>query len=107
MEITNFDYIAESKDNLYDRINKRVDLMISNGLIEETQNLLKKYGRITNLTDTIGYQEMTMYLDGKCTLDEAVECLKQNTRRYAKRQLTWFRKNPDIVWDVYPKTLKK
>lgn len=92
---------------LYDRINRRVDLMIENGLVEETKNLLEKHGRINNILYTIGYQEMTAYLDGVLTLDEAVDTLKQNTRRYAKRQLTWFRKNPEINWNIYPEVLKK
>ena len=95
------------RDQLYERINKRVDKMIENGLIEETENLLKQHGRIPNITDTIGYHEIVNYLDGELTLNEAVDKLKQNTRRYAKRQLTWFRKNPEIKWDVYPYTLKK
>ena len=95
------------REELYDRINKRVDLMMENGLVEETEKLLEKHGRINNILYTIGYQEMVSYLDGILTLDEAVDKLKQNTRRYAKRQLTWFRKNPDIKWNVYPEKLKK
>ncbi len=95
------------RDILYERINKRVDLMIEKGLIEETQNLLKKHGRIKNLICTIGYQEMTAYLDGAISLDEAKEKLKQNTRNYAKRQLTWFRKNEKIKWNYEPVKLKK
>lgn len=95
------------REELYDRINRRVDLMIENGLVEETEKLLEKHGRINNILYTIGYQEMVSYLDGILTLDEAVDKLKQNTRRYAKRQLTWFRKNPDIKWNVYPEKLKK
>ena len=95
------------REELYDRINRRVDLMIENGLVEETEKLLEEHGRINNILYTIGYQEMISYLDGILTLDEAVDKLKQNTRRYAKRQLTWFRKNPDIKWNVYPEKLKK
>lgn len=95
------------REELYDRINRRVDLMIENGLVEETEKLLEKHGRINNILYTIGYQEMVSYLDGILTLDVAVDKLKQNTRRYAKRQLTWFRKNPDIKWNVYPEKLKK
>lgn len=95
------------RDILYERINKRVDLMIEKGLIEETQNLLIKHGRIKNLICTIGYQEMTAYLDGAISLDEAKEKLKQNTRNYAKRQLTWFRKNEKIKWNYEPVKLKK
>ncbi len=95
------------REVLYSRINERVDMMIKNGLIEETEYLLNKHGRINNLLYTIGYQEMIAYLDGVLTLDDAVDKLKQNTRRYAKRQLTWFRKNPAIKWNFYPEKLKK
>ena len=95
------------REELYRRINLRVDKMIEDGLIEETKELLKKHGRINNILYTIGYQEMTAYLDGVLTLDDAVDKLKQNTRRYAKRQLTWFRKNSDIKWNFYPEKLKK
>ena len=86
----------ESREVLYDRINRRVDLMVEQGLIEETQNLLEKHGRIKNFTCTIGYQEILTYLDGEATLEEALDKLKQHTRNYAKRQLTWFRKNPAL-----------
>lgn len=86
----------KSRTWLYDRINKRVDLMFENGIIDETKNLLKKHGRIKNITDTIGYKEIISYLDGNSSLEEAVEKLKQHTRNYAKRQLTWFRRNPAL-----------
>ena len=87
------------RELLYERINKRVDLMIEKGLIEETKHLLKKHGRIKNFVNTIGYCEILQYLDGKISLDEGVEKIKQNTRRYAKRQLTWFRRNPELDMD--------
>lgn len=93
-----------AREELYERINKRVDLMIESGLIEETRKLLEKHGRIPNLVDTIGYREIIEYIDGNTDLNFACEKLKQNTRRYAKRQLTWFRKNSDIVWNLYPET---
>ena len=86
----------KSRQELYERINKRVDLMLEEGLIDETKTLLKKHGRIKNFVCTIGYKEILSYLDGERTLEEAVELLKQNTRRYAKRQLTWFRRNPAL-----------
>lgn len=86
----------ESREVLYDRINRRVDLMLEQGIIEETKNLLAKHGRIKNFVCTIGYQEILTYLDGKATLDEALDKLKQHSRNYAKRQLTWFRKNPAL-----------
>lgn len=95
------------RDILYSRINERVDLMVKNGLVDETEHLLKKHARINNLLYTIGYQEMIAYLDGLLTLEDAMDKLKQNTRRYAKRQLTWFRKNPAIKWNFYPEKLKK
>lgn len=95
------------REILYDRINKRVDLMIEQGLIDETKKLLQKHGRISNITDTIGYREVLSYLDGELSLDEAKDKLKQNTRNYAKRQLTWFRKNEQINWNCYPDKKKK
>ena len=95
------------REILYDRINKRVDLMIEQGLIDETKKLLQKHGRISNITDRIGYREVLSYLDGELSLDEAKDKLKQNTRNYAKRQLTWFRKNEQINWNCYPDRKKK
>lgn len=96
-----------SRDILYDRINRRVDFMIDNGLIQETEALLEKHGRVYNLINTIGYREIISYLDGVMSIDESIELLKQNTRKYAKRQLTWFRKNENIKWSVFPEKLKK
>lgn len=90
----------ESREVLYDRINKRVDKMLEMGMLEETKQLLVKHGRIKNITETIGYKEMISYLDGKCSLEEAVETLKRNTRRYAKRQLTWFRRTPELEVNI-------
>ena len=95
------------RSDLYDRINRRVDKMINDGLVDETRNLLAKHGRIKNLVCTIGYQEIIAYLDGILTLEEAKDKLKQNTRNYAKRQLTWFRKNKAIQWNIEPVRLKK
>ncbi len=85
-----------SREWLYDRINKRVDIMVEMGIIEETKNLIAKHGRIGNIVDTIGYKEILTYLDGQATLVEALDKLKQHSRNYAKRQLTWFRKNPNL-----------
>ncbi len=90
----------ESRDILYDRINKRVDIMVEDGLVDETKHLLNKHGRIKNLVNTIGYQEIIGYIDGIFSLEEAKEQIKQNTRRYAKRQLTWFRKNPHLNFEI-------
>lgn len=86
----------ESREVLYERINKRVDVMVEQGIVEETEFLLKKHGRIKNLISTIGYQEILTYLDGEATLEEALDKLKQHSRNYAKRQLTWFRRNPEL-----------
>ena len=85
-----------SREWLYDRINKRVDIMVEMGIIDETKNLIAKHGRIGNIVDTIGYKEILTYLDGQVTLDSALDKLKQHSRNYAKRQLTWFRKNPNL-----------
>lgn len=95
------------RDILYSRIDKRVDIMVETGLVEETKYLLEKHGRIPNLVNTIGYHEILGYIDNQYSLDEAKELLKKNTRNYAKRQLTWFRKNDEIEWNVYPEKLKK
>ena len=105
----NIKWIGKNFDRktLYERIDKRVDIMVENGLVEETKGLLDKYGDIPNITSTIGYREISGYLYDKYSLEEGIALLKKNTRNYAKRQLTWFRKNPDIIWDVYPETLKK
>lgn len=81
---------------LYDRINHRVDLMMNAGLLDEVKGLLpyRKY----NALNTVGYSELFDYLDGKIDLPSAVAMIKQNTRRFAKRQLTWFRKDDNITW---------
>lgn len=88
-----------NRADLYEKINKRVDEMIEKGLLEETKKLFEKHGRINNFINTIGYQEILEHLDGKISFDEAVSMIKQNSRHYAKRQLTWFRKNPLINWN--------
>ena len=90
----------ESREILYNRINIRVDMMIKDGLVDETKNLLLKHGRIKNLVNTMGYQEIIQYLDGNISIEKAIEQIKQNTRRYAKRQLTWFRRNPNLDFDL-------
>ena len=95
------------RETLYKRIDKRVDLMIESGLIDETKNLLNRHGRIPNFINTIGYREILGYIDNICTLEQACDLLKKNTRNYAKRQLTWFRKNENIKWNIYPEKLRK
>ncbi len=91
------DYV--NRDALYSRINRRVDLMVEQGLLEELQTLLAQ-GIAHNATSmqAIGYKELMGYIRGECTLQEAVELLKQASRRYAKRQRTWFRRNPEVNW---------
>lgn len=83
---------------LYDRINKRVDLMIEAGLIDEVNDLIKKYPDMPTAMQGLGYKEVVQYFEKKCTKEEMIEKIKQESRRYAKRQLTWFRRNKDIVW---------
>jgi tRNA dimethylallyltransferase len=81
---------------LFDNIHRRTDAMISNGLVEEVRGLLPH--RHLNALNTVGYKEIFSYLDGKMTLEEAIEKIKTNTRRYAKRQLTWFQRDAAITW---------
>ncbi|MBQ0081337.1 MAG: tRNA (adenosine(37)-N6)-dimethylallyltransferase MiaA [Alistipes sp.] len=88
--------ISYPRDVLYERINQRVDKMISSGLEAEARSLLPF--RENNALRTVGYSEMFRYFDGEISFDEAVEQIKQNTRHYAKRQMTWFRKDTDISW---------
>ena len=84
-----------NRDNLYSRVDLRVDQMIEEGLLDEVSYLYKNGILVKNTTaaQAIGYKEIISYLDGECTLDEAIDFLKLSTRRYAKRQLTWFRHN--------------
>lgn len=86
----------KDRQKLYDRINKRVDLMLEAGLENEARQMLGKQGLTAR--QAIGHKELQPYIDGKITLDEAIENLKRETRRYAKRQLTWFRRNENINW---------
>nr|WP_299068811.1 tRNA (adenosine(37)-N6)-dimethylallyltransferase MiaA [uncultured Allomuricauda sp.] len=88
--------IQAEREIIYDRINQRVDLMLESGLLEEAQKLYKH--RQLNALQTVGYKELFEYLDGHFTLDFAISEIKKNTRRFAKRQLTWLRKNKDIFW---------
>lgn len=90
--------IDMNRNVLYERINKRVDLMLEQGLIEEVQNIMKKYSEYPTAMQALGYKEIKQYLEGTLTKEEAIERIKQETRRYAKRQLTWFRKNKETIW---------
>ncbi len=90
--------IDMDREVLYERINKRVDLMLEMGLVEEVENLLKKYKEFPTAMQGLGYKEVVQYLNGELTKEEMIEKIKQETRRYAKRQLTWFRKNKQTIW---------
>ena len=96
--------LNRSREELYERINSRVDQMMADGLLEEARRLYPQ--RELNALNTVGYKEMFAYLDGTWTLDEAVERLKGNTRRYARKQLTWFKKDPDVAWFAPDETEK-
>lgn len=97
-----FDYkifvLNMDRDKLYDRINNRVDLMIKSGLIDEVKGLLKKYDEFPTAMQGLGYKEVVQYLDNQITKEEMIEKIKQESRRYAKRQLTWFRSYKQAVW---------
>ncbi|GGG22452.1 tRNA dimethylallyltransferase [Lysinibacillus alkalisoli] len=84
------------REKLYERINQRVDAMMAQGLLQEVEGLYNQGIRDVQAIQAIGYKEIYAYLDGQCTLDEALDALKQNSRRYAKRQLTYFRNKMDI-----------
>lgn len=90
--------ITMDREKLYDRINKRVDIMINDGLIEEVQNIVKKYDEFPTAMQGLGYKEVVEYLNGVTTKEEMIEKIKMETRRYAKRQLTWFKKCENIKW---------
>ncbi len=86
------------REELYRRIDARVDKQVEEGLVEETKQLAEEYGWALPSMSGIGYKQIGLYLRGKATLAEAVEILKRDTRRYAKRQLTWFKRDKNIVW---------
>ena len=90
--------INYDREKLYERINKRVDIMIEKGLIEEVKNLLEKYSEFPTSMQGLGYKEVKQYLDGELTKEEMLEKIKQESRRYAKRQFTWFKKNKQTIW---------
>ena len=90
--------ITMERGKLYSRINLRVDLMIEKGLEEEVRNLINKYSEFPTAMQGLGYKEVVEYFDGKLTREEMIEKIKQESRRYAKRQLTWFRKNKETIW---------
>lgn len=97
-----FDYkvfaINMDREKLYERINKRVDIMIDNGLIDEVKKILNKYKEFPTAMQGLGYKEVKEYLENKISKEEMIEKIKQESRRYAKRQITWFKKNKQTIW---------
>lgn len=91
--------LNDERDKLYERINQRVDKMMSAGLLEEVKELKARgYERDLVSMQGIGYKEIYAYLDGECTLDKAIEQIKLDTRHFAKRQVTWFKREKDVMW---------
>lgn len=97
-----FDYkvygLNMPREKLYKRIDLRVDIMIKQGLIEEVEKIYKKYSKFPTAMQGLGYKEVVEYLNNNLTKEEMIEKIKQETRRYAKRQMTWFRKNKQTIW---------
>lgn len=90
--------IQMDREKLYNKINLRVDMMLQKGLEQEVKNLINKYSKFPTAMQGLGYKEVVEYFDGIISYDEMVEKIKQETRRYAKRQMTWFRKNKETIW---------
>jgi len=88
--------LTADREIIYDRINKRVDIMMQDGLLNEAKSLYPH--RHLNALNTVGYKELFSYFDGNTSLEKAIELIKQHTRQFAKRQLTWFKKNQDVKW---------
>lgn len=88
--------LTRDREELYERINRRVDIMMQEGLLEEARRVYP-YKHLNSL-NTVGYKEMFKYLDGEWTLEFAIEKIKQNSRIYSRKQMTWFRRDPDILW---------
>jgi len=104
--------LTTDRDTLYERINKRVDVMVEEGLIEEVKSLYDRNIRSKAIMTGIGYKELYEYFDGNKTLDEALDLIKQRSRKYAKRQYTWFNNQMDVKWfnvdfDVFNNTIKE
>lgn len=98
--------INMDREKLYERVNKRVDIMIEQGLIQEVENLLKKYKEFPTAMQGLGYKEVVEYLQGNTSKEDMIEKIKMETRRYAKRQMTWFKKNKQTIW-IEPQDLQK
>ena len=90
--------ITMDREKLYERIEKRIDFMIEQGLIEEVKQILEKYHTFPTAMQGLGYKEVIEYINGHITKEEMIEKIKGETRKYAKRQLTWFRKNKQTIW---------
>ena len=91
--------LNDERSLLYQRIEKRVDEMVANGLVDEVKGLVEKGCKRDMVSmQGLGYKEIVDYLDGKCTLDEAIYVIKRDTRHFAKRQLTWFKRENEVIW---------
>ena len=90
--------INMGREKLYERINKRVDFMIEKGLVQEVKSLLEKYDQFPTAMQGLGYKEVKEYLQNQITKEEMINKIKQESRRYAKRQITWFKKNKQTIW---------
>ncbi len=99
--------ISMDREKLYERINKRVDIMINQGLEDEVRILLEKYSEFPTAMQGLGYKEVVEYFKGFLTREEMIDKIKQESRRYAKRQLTWFRRNKEIIWLDASKEMEK
>ena len=104
--------LTTDRDTLYDRINKRVDVMVQDGLIEEVKSLYDRNIKSKAIMTGIGYKELYEYFDGNISLDDALDLIKQRSRKYAKRQYTWFNNQMDVKWfevdfDVFDNTIKE
>lgn len=88
--------LCRDREELYERINKRVDIMIKEGLVDEVKSVYE-YRKLNSL-NTVGYKEIIQYLEGNCTLEFAIEKIKQNSRIYSRKQMTWFKRDNDITW---------
>ncbi len=107
----NFAYFVLNcdREKLYNNITKRIDIMLEQGLVDEVSMLVNKHGLTKDMLSMqgIGYKEMLQYLDGEMSLEEAIDLLKQNTRHFAKRQLTWFRREKEVIFidkEIYKTT---
>lgn len=90
--------IKTDREELYNRINKRIGYMMEQGLVSEVEKLNKKYKMSKTALQGLGYKEVIEYINGNCNYDEMIEKLKMETRRYAKRQITWFKRDERITW---------